>query len=540
MPSWRLSWLTGAGGGMLVLQAAVLTYLSHPRPASLHGLNSKMKTRRQSRACSLDGSVYRCTQVAGFSLKGFNDPSPRLDCLTGKESWRICSNGEFLCLDPSSRLLSASQAKAANVTSNYCYLAGAWSMCRPLEYARSRYRDCLDSFFSHGICTPGETLCEWREMNVGETESLRSRMQVEEPSSRCLSQALPQGEVHVVVAMRDASPTMRVVEDVGLMGLTNSLVLLYRRADVGLNLAGMLSSPLVAGFPCGITVQEKLLAPNKGNEAAVYLAYMVEYYDKLPSMTVFLHDHGHTSWHSQLRPVFKRSRAFYLLVASRLRDRESGALVYPEIAKLAAYSSLVGFIDENPVTLNSCYCHELREPLCFVSYTVNDYERETNRSIHDTKSQAVLDKIYRAVISLRERSKPWDRRGRRLVWEEPPEVFQQSKRLFESIERRFGRTKSGPSIPFASCCAMFIAQSKHIRRQPKQFYNESLRAILSTPLLSYHTGRWFEFHWDDLFLDPSGARDPARRSLYVDIDDVYAEVYGETNRLADLQQLIDS
>eukprot|EP00960_Hanusia_phi_P008732 249844-Hanusia_phi.AAC.1 len=130
--------------------------------------------------------------------------------------------------------------------------------------------------------------------------------------------------------MRDGSATMRVMDDVASMGLTNSLVLLYRRADVGLSIAGSISSPLLAGFPCGMTLQEKLLVPNRGNEAAVYLAYMVEF----SSMTLFIHDHGFGSWHSQPRPMFKRSRSFYLLMAARLRDPVNGTLVYPQIKKL--------------------------------------------------------------------------------------------------------------------------------------------------------------------------------------------------------------
>ncbi|EKX37846.1 hypothetical protein GUITHDRAFT_144674 [Guillardia theta CCMP2712] len=301
--------------------------------------------------------------------------------------------------------------------------------------------------------------------------------------------------------MRDASPTMRVVEDVALMGLTNSLVLLYRRAD------------------------------------AVYLVYMVEYYDELPCMTVFIHDHVFGSWHSQLRPMFKRARAFYLLMAARLRDGKSGALVHPELQTFPSYSTLAGFTD-NAVTLNSCYCHEHREPLCWGGYNLNDYERETNRSLHNMTGQDSLDRIYQAVISLPERWK--SRRGRWLVWEEPHQVFQQSERLFGSLHARLGRAKSWRSIPFASCCAMFIAQRKHIRRQPKQLYKESLSALLSTHLLPHHTGRWFEFNWDNLLFDPSGSLDASRRRLYVDIDDVYAQVFNETNAVADLQELIDS
>eukprot|EP00960_Hanusia_phi_P019780 583849-Hanusia_phi.AAC.1 len=42
--------------------------------------------------------VHTLTSCVGVALNYLANKSPRLDCLTGRESWRTCTNGEFLCL----------------------------------------------------------------------------------------------------------------------------------------------------------------------------------------------------------------------------------------------------------------------------------------------------------------------------------------------------------------------------------------------------------------------------------------------------------
>ncbi|EKX37838.1 hypothetical protein GUITHDRAFT_115978 [Guillardia theta CCMP2712] len=226
----------------------------------------------------------------------------------------------------------------------------------------------MDPLASAGIsASDGESLCS-------------STVTRSAGPDRCLRYPLPEGSVHVVVAMRDASWTMKVVEDIAFMGLTNSIVYLYRRMDVGINLKGLLSSEPTAGLPCGITVVERALVPNRGNEAAVYLSHIEEFYDNLPMLMVFMHDHGIESWHSQRRPVYKRSRAYYLGLASQLVDPNTHQLVYPELAALPSHAVLMEF-SATVVSLNSCYDTIWREPLCWQQYTLNSYERETRPSM---------------------------------------------------------------------------------------------------------------------------------------------------------------
>ena len=83
---------------------------------------------------------------------------------------------------------------------------------------------------------------------------------------------------------------------------------------------------------------------------------------------------------------------------------------------------------------------------------------------------------------------------------------------------------------------MFIAQPEHIRRQPRTFYSENFASIAVKTLLSHHTGRWFEFNWFSL-LHANDVK--VNKSLYIDIDDVYAELLNLDRRLEDLHGIID-
>ena len=513
---------------------------------------SKEEDRTQS-GCSLQGILYSCMLVRGHQLESFMDRSPRLDCLSGKESWGVCEPGAFLCWDPGSEgkdLLPVLQRNHSGATdTNFCFSNGTWLTCRSMQQASINFDDCLSPLAASGICGLGESLCTWSDMQkyapeIGfESEQHRKKSR---PNVHCLpepSSRPDQFSVHVVVSMRDQSPSMKVLDDVARLGLTKSTVFLYRRADLGVNIQGLLSSEPVAGLPCGMKVIEKVLSPNRGNEAASYLSYMEEFYEKLPSMTLFIHDHGFESWHSQIRPMYKRSRSYYMGVASQHVDMQNKNSAFTKILQMSSYRDLLQF-SSNVVSLSSCY-HSIsfnRAPFCNPTYTLNDYEKETNQAIHDISNYLQTQRLNTIAGSLssydssqRHFSKHSMKSGRSLMaWKEKEIPFSLTSDLFSRIHKQYGMTIS--SGEFDSCCAMFIAQPKHIRRQPRTFYSESLRALLSTHLLSFYTGRWFEFNWFRLLHD-NGLQ--VKRSLYVDIDDVYAEWLNLDMKLADLHEIID-
>ena len=497
----------------------------------------------QQAACSLNGALYKCVHIRGYhALENWMERSPRSDCLDGRAAWGVCESGEFLCLDAVSEgkeLLPVTLSnKSGAAGTNFCFSQRKWLSCHSMQETLSRFPDCLSPAAASGICGRGGRLCAWDEMQkdapTRATKSEQHRTK-SEPDMNCLPRPShsDQFSVHVVVAMRDQSPSMKVLEDVLRMGLTNSTVFLYRRADIGLDIQGSLSTEPVAGWPCGIKVIEKALSPNRGNEAASYLSYVEEFYEKLPSMTLFIHDHGFDSWHSQLRPMYKRSRAYYMGVASRYVATQSITPAFEQLLRMPSYPDLLQF-SSNVVTLSSCY-HWNRSPIC-AGYTLTEYEESTNQSHHDLSDDFLTAKMSKIAGSLRSSDPPRKKKSDRSLMELEGSAKMHAlvNDQFVQIHKEYGVAMA--SGGFWSCCAMFIAQPRHIQRQPRAFYSESLRELLSTHLPSYHTGRWFEFNWFTL-LHANDVK--VKKSLYIDIDDVYAELLNLDRRLEDLHGIID-
>ena len=76
----------------------------------------------------------------------------------------------------------------------------------------------------------------------------------------CISPSLPHSAFHVVIAGHAENTCYQYVLD---MGLTNALVFVYRRVSP--------DEPLRTWTGrCGIRVEEKLLVPNHGRDAAAF------------------------------------------------------------------------------------------------------------------------------------------------------------------------------------------------------------------------------------------------------------------------------
>ncbi|KAG2500909.1 hypothetical protein HYH03_001668 [Edaphochlamys debaryana] len=121
------------------------------------------------------------------------------------------------------------------------------------------------------------------------------------PQLPCLTPALYKGDIHVVIGGHLPTCHFRYIAD---MGLTNAEVFKYRKSED--------EQPLRSWqLRCGITVHERLLLPNVGNEAIALYSYVLEFYRRLPRLGVyFIHDHG-ASWHQTCEALFARSRLWY-------------------------------------------------------------------------------------------------------------------------------------------------------------------------------------------------------------------------------------
>ena len=125
----------------------------------------------------------------------------------------------------------------------------------------------------------------------------------------CLSPSLPRGRaLDIVIAGYEANTNVSYLFD---LGLTNSRVLVYRRVEANVPLRSWTG-------PCGVSVEERLLLPNHGRDAAAFYDYMVENYDMFPGAIVFLHGHGpFGDYRTESRNVLGRISSYYQSLALR-------------------------------------------------------------------------------------------------------------------------------------------------------------------------------------------------------------------------------
>lgn len=113
----------------------------------------------------------------------------------------------------------------------------------------------------------------------------------------CEIPSLPKSAFHVVIAGYKHRETS---EDYSyLFSLTNVQFFHYRRQFA--------TVPLTAVHEmCGVVVEEKLMLPNHGREAAAFFDYAYEHYENPPEVVAFLHGHAAISWHTTCNSVYSR------------------------------------------------------------------------------------------------------------------------------------------------------------------------------------------------------------------------------------------
>jgi UDP-galactopyranose mutase len=264
----------------------------------------------------------------------------------------------------------------------------------------------------------------------------------------CWDPGLPKGDVSIVFGSNSGSQASAVKISLWLLRIpvSNASLHLFFRSK----LAHRLHNYSLFGnkmLPCGLQLSEKILTPNRGNEAAVYLAYIVEHYHDLPEIVVFLHDHGPRSWHSESDIFFKRLRAFYGGVRYEKYNKMAEVGVENKAQLFRRFSSKVR-------SLSSCY-HEgpdTRSPLC----------------IQHLPKRHLLD---------------------------DPLLWRKTYDTFEGILKEYGASRAEDAGRFWSCCATFMARRRHVLQQPREFYLKSLEAILHLDVPSSISGRWWEYNW---------------------------------------------
>ncbi|KXZ53563.1 hypothetical protein GPECTOR_6g479 [Gonium pectorale] len=159
---------------------------------------------------------------------------------------------------------------------------------------------------------------------------------------------LPPGAFHVVVATYAPEPTS-LIPWIWNLGLTGARIWIYHRlaSDDPRLAAAAATFAAFEPYPCGSAVLLQQLLPNKGREAAVYLAHIVRQYGNLPDGLALVHDHGPAARHSLCGPFFRRLRGYYKGIA--VQRRRKGQQPAATAAAAASNATAAGAVAEAAV-----------------------------------------------------------------------------------------------------------------------------------------------------------------------------------------------
>ncbi|KAK9808138.1 hypothetical protein WJX73_000955 [Symbiochloris irregularis] len=205
-----------------------------------------------------------------------------------------------------------------------------------------------------------------------------------------------------------------------------------------------------------------------------YLQFIIDYYDRLPASTVFLHGYRE-SWHLHDHVPL-------------LRRLKWGALPFANIR----YSN--GPQDRLPWR-------------CGKHFNDSIYQRYTNRHYYDCNWVGNIVRPYnlepRASAEVQELTQD--------EWYDSLEMFTVWNQTFA------GELGPLPALIKAPCCAEFMVSRDRIQSHSRDFYIHLRDWILTTEVDAYRTGRVLEYTWHMIFGEPA-ALDPVQECALLQCD----------------------
>jgi len=194
---------------------------------------------------------------------------------------------------------------------------------------------------------------------------------------------------------------------------------------------------------------------NKGREAIMYLSYLIQFYDKLPDVSIFVHGDDIT-WHIDL--IFGKSTA-----------RAINDLDLEEVLRRRYLNLRTDWQNACPAWIN----------------TTRSYDGSTGGTFFALHNHNVL-------------------------------VPEGEK--FEEPYMKGAFRENFPGIPVPEilaqpCCSQFAVSKEAIISVPKATYEKQLKWLLNTPLSDSLTGRMWEHMWQFLFLGKAVDCPPAYQAL---------------------------
>mmetsp|Transcript_37020 Transcript_37020/g.45263 ORF Transcript_37020/g.45263 Transcript_37020/m.45263 type:complete len:452 (-) Transcript_37020:213-1568(-) len=297
-----------------------------------------------------------------------------------------------------------------------------------------------------------------------------------EGGDQCESPSLPASKgMHIIVGgyRRDEPGFGMKLNYLSDIGVTNADVYWYRRINPEVPEAEDQK------LPCGITMHERFLSPNRGRDGAAFYDHILRVYDDPPEAVVFLHGHGAKSWHTSCDAIFGRMIYYYRDAAASLEEAKKAGGSNASSPSIATEKRVSNHI----MTLTSSsrgtkhYQHKWfgqsawkvqlqidtpeipisSPPLYFPSYLSPVYYSSTNKPCRDLLNR------WRHIIPSHSRRNPY---------------------------------------MSTSCCASFILPGRRIRRFPRKLYEELLGILTDEANDDLGVGRFcFEYIVFDLFHD---------------------------------------
>lgn len=144
----------------------------------------------------------------------------------------------------------------------------------------------------------------------GELEEKKIEIKQEKVVVKVQCQAAPKNRsLHVVVGAykygeTEGGVSLEKNNYLWNMGLTNARIFWYRKTRPEI-------PPKTLQGPCNVTMEERIITPNYGQEAPAFLDHIIEFYHDPPEALMFLHGHLGRAWHSTCEATFSGMIGYY-------------------------------------------------------------------------------------------------------------------------------------------------------------------------------------------------------------------------------------
>ena len=322
----------------------------------------------------------------------------------------------------------------------------------------------------------------------------------------CESPSLPPGKgMHLVVGgYRNSEPGFEMNNNyLSDTGLTNAEVFWYRRINPDVPEAKDQK------LPCGITMHERFLTPNRGRDGAAFYDHIIQVYDDPPAAIAFLHGHGAHAWHTSCDAVFGRTVYYYRDLVSSLQETRGD--------KKISFSPF-----ETNATEKRVSNHMM---------TLTSSSKGTKNYVHKWFGQSA----WKVQLQVDTPELPISSAPLHVPSHFSPGFYANTNKPCRDLLNRWKDVipKYSRKDPYmsTSCCASFILPGYRIRRYPRALYEDLFGVLTDEENNDLDIGRFcFEYIVFDLFHDEGSFAFQEVSKFYDEADALIHGKKGQSDR----------